>query len=67
MMIKAKAPVNIQIKKHKLNNQEAYLIFMSTFLKKLIKKGKIKEQTVKNLRETSKQFMDVQNQQEFFK
>jgi len=40
---------------------------MSTFLKKLIKKGKIKEQTVKNLRETSKQFMDVQNQQEFFK
>ena len=67
MMIKVKAPVNIQIKKHKLNNQEAYLIFMSTFLKKLIKKGKIKEQTVKNLRETSKQFMDVQNQQEFFK
>ncbi len=62
-----KAQVNSQIKKLKINNLVAYLIFMSIFRKMLIKKENIREQIVKNLIETSKQFMAVQNQQESFK
>ena len=62
-----KAQVNSQIKKLQVNNLVAYLIFMSIFRKKLIKKENIREQIVKNLIETSKQFMAVQNQQESFK
>jgi len=62
-----KAQVNSPIKKLKVNNLVAYLIFMSIFRKMLIKKENIREQIVKNLIETSKQFMAVQNQQESFK
>jgi hypothetical protein len=46
-------------------NLEQSIIFMSIFLKKRTKKRKILELIAKNLKETSKQAMDVQNLQRF--
>ena len=48
-------------------NLEQSIIFMSIFLKKRTKKRKILELIAKNLKETSKQSMDVQNLQGFVK